>query len=82
MAATLSRSEILGKVYKMVPPMLEKFHKGTHTNYCEPNDASANPTSKVNWEESPSSVAVKTTRELHISPQWHRRNSAATWYEL
>ncbi|EGP91462.1 uncharacterized protein MYCGRDRAFT_98664 [Zymoseptoria tritici IPO323] len=28
MAATLSRSEILGKVYKMVPPMLEKFHKG------------------------------------------------------
>ncbi|KJX95280.1 YjeF domain-containing protein [Zymoseptoria brevis] len=28
MAATLSRSEVLGKVYKMVPPMLEKFHKG------------------------------------------------------
>ena len=36
MAASMSRKEILGKVYKMVPPMLEKFHKGedwdlTHT---------------------------------------------------
>ena len=28
MAASMSRKEILGKVYKMVPPMLEKFHKG------------------------------------------------------
>ena len=30
MAASMSRKEILGKVYKMVPPMLEKFHKGEH----------------------------------------------------
>ncbi|KAL2352140.1 Ribokinase-like protein [Cryomyces antarcticus] len=28
MAAVASRKEILGKVYKMIPPMLEKFHKG------------------------------------------------------
>ena len=28
MAANMSRKELLGKVYKMVPPMLEKFHKG------------------------------------------------------
>lgn len=28
MASSMSRSEILSKVYKMVPPMLEKFHKG------------------------------------------------------
>ncbi|EME49855.1 hypothetical protein DOTSEDRAFT_144229 [Dothistroma septosporum NZE10] len=28
MATTMSRSEVLSKVYKMVPPMLEKFHKG------------------------------------------------------
>jgi hypothetical protein len=27
-AATLSRKEILAKVQKMVPPMLESFHKG------------------------------------------------------
>ncbi|KAK5256455.1 hypothetical protein LTR16_003224 [Cryomyces antarcticus] len=27
MAAVASRKEILGKVYKMIPPMLEKFHK-------------------------------------------------------
>ncbi|KAK5710842.1 hypothetical protein LTR15_012819 [Elasticomyces elasticus] len=26
--AQMSRTEILGKVYKMIPPMLEKFHKG------------------------------------------------------
>lgn len=26
---SMTRKEILGKVYKMVPPMLEKFHKGT-----------------------------------------------------
>ncbi|KAF2716596.1 Ribokinase-like protein [Polychaeton citri CBS 116435] len=26
--AGLSRKDLLGKVYKMVPPMLEKFHKG------------------------------------------------------
>lgn len=28
MAANLTRKELLGKVYKMIPPMLEKFHKG------------------------------------------------------
>jgi len=30
MALSISstRTEILGKVYKMIPPMLEKFHKG------------------------------------------------------
>ncbi len=28
--ANMSRTEILGKVYKMIPPMLEKFHKGEH----------------------------------------------------
>jgi len=28
MASSMSRNEILGKIYKMVPPMLEKFHKG------------------------------------------------------
>ncbi|EMC93537.1 hypothetical protein BAUCODRAFT_244891 [Baudoinia panamericana UAMH 10762] len=28
MASTMTRKEILGKVYKMIPPMLEKFHKG------------------------------------------------------
>ena len=26
--ANLSRKELLGKVYKMIPPMLESFHKG------------------------------------------------------
>lgn len=30
MAANMSRKEILGKVYKMIPPMLESFHKGEH----------------------------------------------------
>jgi len=28
MAASVTRKEVLGKVYKMIPPMLEKFHKG------------------------------------------------------
>ena len=28
MASKLTRKELLSKVYKMVPPMLEKFHKG------------------------------------------------------
>ena len=28
MASNLSRKELLGKVYKMIPPMLESFHKG------------------------------------------------------
>ena len=28
MAANTARKEILGKVYKMIPPMLESFHKG------------------------------------------------------
>ena len=28
MAANTARKEILGKVYKLVPPMLESFHKG------------------------------------------------------
>jgi ATP-dependent NAD(P)H-hydrate dehydratase len=29
MANNISRKELLAKVYKMVPPMLEKFHKGS-----------------------------------------------------
>jgi hypothetical protein len=28
MASKLTRKELLTNVYKMVPPMLEKFHKG------------------------------------------------------
>ncbi|KAF2210860.1 hypothetical protein CERZMDRAFT_69109 [Cercospora zeae-maydis SCOH1-5] len=28
MASNMSRKEVLGKVFKMVPPMLDKFHKG------------------------------------------------------
>ena len=28
MAASMSRKELLSKVYKMIPPMLDKFHKG------------------------------------------------------
>lgn len=31
MASNLSRKDLLGKVYKMVPPMLEKFHKGSQS---------------------------------------------------
>lgn len=27
-----SHKQLLGKVYKMVPPMLEKFHKGKRTS--------------------------------------------------
>lgn len=27
--ASATRKDILGKVYKMIPPMLESFHKGT-----------------------------------------------------
>jgi ATP-dependent NAD(P)H-hydrate dehydratase len=27
-AASATRKEILGKVYKIIPPMLESFHKG------------------------------------------------------
>jgi hypothetical protein len=33
MASSLSRTEILNKVYKMVPPMLEKFHKGDQIDH-------------------------------------------------
>lgn len=28
MSDTMSRQDVLKKVYKMIPPMLEKFHKG------------------------------------------------------
>ena len=39
--ATMSRTEILGKVYKMIPPMLEKFHKGEHETYRSDHDGHA-----------------------------------------
>lgn len=29
-----SRKELLGKVYKMIPPMLESFHKGEKHWHC------------------------------------------------
>jgi hypothetical protein len=35
MAANLSRKELLGKVYKMIPPMLESFHKGMLSSHWE-----------------------------------------------
>jgi hypothetical protein len=35
MAANLSRKELLGKVYKMIPPMLESFHKGKLSSHWD-----------------------------------------------
>jgi len=39
MTAEMSRTEILGKVYKMIPPMLDKFHKGEHATMPAPPNA-------------------------------------------
>ena len=29
----MANKELLGKVHKMIPPMLEHFHKGTSSTY-------------------------------------------------
>jgi hypothetical protein len=44
--AAATRKELLKKVYTMVPPMLESFHKGTkeHTHEHSHTDFA-----KVNW---------------------------------
>ena len=61
--------EILVKVKKMVPPMLERFHKGngpaSNLNQCR-----MLMLPKAKWAEWQSLEAVKTTLERHTSPQW------------
>jgi hypothetical protein len=71
--ASLSRAEILGKVYKMVPPMLEKFHKGEHETSSKKICIVANETNvslQVSSDESQSLAAAKTIPEHPTSPPW------------
>jgi len=60
--------EILAKVKKMVPPMLEKFHKGKKSS--KPNQCMLLIFSKAKWVEWRSLGAVKIILEHLTSPQW------------
>jgi hypothetical protein len=61
--------EILAKVKKMVPPMLEKFHKGKRPS-PNPNQCRLLILSKAKWAEWRSLEAVKIILERLTSPQW------------
>lgn len=74
-----SRKDLLSKVYKMVPPMLESFHKGpqdmTLADLLPSADSIYVKVSLVVW---PLLVAAKTTQAPHTSPQLPPQNSAPT----
>lgn len=48
MADNMSRHDVIAKVYKMVPPMLEKFHKGLCSVEMLLNELTM---SEANWGE-------------------------------
>lgn len=77
--ASVARKDLLKKVYNMVPPMLESFHKGTifpQTALKSDSNAIVQASSVV----SVSLVAAKTTQAHRTSPPWHQRSLAAIWY--
>ena len=71
-------TSILGKVRRIVPPMLDKFHKGA--DYQLPGASHrANMHTKVNWDGLPSSGEARTTLALRTFQPWRAPDSAATW---
>lgn len=55
--------ELLGKVRIIVPPMLEKFHKGTRPVLPNMHSGSVNTYVQGNWAGSLSSAAVKSASD-------------------
>jgi hypothetical protein len=47
--ASATRKDLLKKVYNMVPPMLESFHKGTELSGIIVNYMDSNVSQQVNW---------------------------------
>lgn len=82
MTSDMSRKEVLGNVFKMVPPMLEKFHKGKHINITgmipTVNMLTMLP-SQASSVESQSLGAVKTTQELPTFQPWHPPSLEQIW---
>jgi len=72
----MSSKEILGKVHKMIPPMLGKFHKGMIAEFEASRGSKiiAYPRFQVNWVVWQLLEEVKTTREHHTSLPWRRRS--------
>lgn len=70
--------EILSRVKKMVPPMLEKFHKGERSA-SNLNQCRLLILSKGKWAEWLSLEAVKTILEHLTSPQWQVHASGQIW---
>jgi len=47
--ASATRKDLLKKVYNMVPPMLESFHKGKEWSMILVPDVDSNVFEQVNW---------------------------------
>ena len=47
--ASATRKDLLKKVYNMVPPMLESFHKGKERSMIVALDVDSNVFEQVNW---------------------------------
>jgi hypothetical protein len=74
--------DVLAKVQRMVPPMLEKFHKGLFVAIAINCKRVARLTQEqANWAESPSSVAVRTTQAHLIFRPWPAQDWALIWYD-
>ena len=73
--------DLLAKVRWMVPPMLEKFHKGTSIHSCGAKVLGLiQEIEQVNWEELLSLEEAKSAWTESGSPHGrHRKNTALIW---
>jgi ATP-dependent NAD(P)H-hydrate dehydratase len=74
--------EILGKVRKMIPPMLEKFHKGIahHSQYTLPRPELNINAKQDKWAVLELSVGARTTPGHHTSQRWLPHGWVVIWY--
>lgn len=73
--------EILGKVRQMVPPMLEKFHKGTWPSIIAKIVCiQTNAFFQVSWAVLRSLEAVRITQEPRTFLRWPVQGWAVIWY--
>lgn len=71
--------EILAKVRKMVPPLLDKFHKGRGST-IDLGSRQVLMLGEAKWVEWLSLEVVKITPEPPIFPQWQVRDLGQIWY--
>jgi len=73
--------EMIARVRQMIPPMLERFHKGRDAPENVAGRAAADHArvTQDNWGELVSLAGAKTTPARHIFRPWQAQGSGVIW---